>query len=243
MAQKDMAEKRVALVTGANRGIGLEIVRQLARCGLTTVLAARDLAKGQAAAASLRAEGLDVPAVAIDVTEGESVRAGVADVLGRFARIDVLVNNAGILKEGFSPEDASVFEAPIELVMQTFATNTVGPLRLIDAIVPGMRERGYGRVVNLSSGAGQLSDMGSGFPAYRMSKAALNALTRLTAAELGPGDVKVNVMCPGWVRTDMGGPNATRTVEKGAETAVWLATLPADGPSGGFFRDRKPIPW
>ena len=240
---KDLADKRIALVTGANRGIGLEIVRQLARRGLTTVLAARDLAKGQAAAASLSAEGLDVPAVAIDVTEGESVRAGVADVLGRFGRIDVLVNNAGILKEGFSPEDASVFEAPIDLVMQTFATNTVGPLRLIEAIVPGMRERGYGRVVNLSSGAGQLSDMGSGFPAYRMSKAALNALTRLTAAELGPGDVKINAMCPGWVRTDMGGPNATRTVEKGAETAVWLATLPADGPSGGFFRDRKPIPW
>jgi NAD(P)-dependent dehydrogenase (short-subunit alcohol dehydrogenase family) len=207
------------------------------------VLAARDLAKGQAAAASLSAEGLDVSAVAIDVTEGESVRAGVADVLGRFGRIDVLVNNAGILKEGFSPEDASVFEAPIDLVMQTFATNTVGPLRLIEAIVPGMRERGYGRVVNLSSGAGQLSDMGSGFPAYRMSKAALNALTRLTAAELGPGAVKINAMCPGWVRTDMGGPNAMRTVEKGAETAVWLATLPEDGPSGGFFRDRKPIPW
>jgi NAD(P)-dependent dehydrogenase (short-subunit alcohol dehydrogenase family) len=243
MAQKDLAEKRIALVTGANRGIGLEIVRQLARRGLTTVLAARDLAKGQAAAASLSAEGLDVPVVAIDVTEGESVRAGVAAALGRFARIDVFVNNAGILKEGFSPEDASVFEAPIDLVMQTFATNTVGPLRLIEAIVPGMRERGYGRVVNLSSAAGQLSDMGSGFPAYRMSKAALNALTRLTAAELGPGDVKINAMCPGWVRTDMGGPNATRTVEKGAETAVWLATLPADGPSGGFFRDRKPIPW
>jgi NAD(P)-dependent dehydrogenase (short-subunit alcohol dehydrogenase family) len=109
--------------------------------------------------------------------------------------------------------------------------------------VPGMRERGYGRVVNLSSGAGQLSDMGSGFPAYRMSKAALNAATRITAAELGPGDVKINAMCPGWVRTDMGGPNATRTVEQGAETAVWLATLPADGPSGGFFRDMKSIPW
>jgi NAD(P)-dependent dehydrogenase (short-subunit alcohol dehydrogenase family) len=243
MAQRLLVEKRIALVTGANRGIGLEIVRQLARRGLTTVLAARDLAKGQAAAASLSAEGLDVPAVAIDVTEGETVRAGVADVLGRFGRIDVLVNNAGILKEGFSPEDASVFEAPIDLVMQTFATNTVGPLRLIEAIVPGMRERGYGRVVNLSSGAGQLSDIGSGFPAYRMSKAALNALTRLTAAELGPGAVKINAMCPGWVRTDMGGPNATRTVEKGAETAVWLATLPEDGPSGGFFRDRKPIPW
>jgi NAD(P)-dependent dehydrogenase (short-subunit alcohol dehydrogenase family) len=238
-----MAETRIALVTGANRGIGLEIVRQLSRGGLTTVLAARNPAKGEAAAARLKSEGIEAPVVAIDVTDGENVRAGVADVLGRFGRIDVLVNNAGILKEGFAPEDASVFEAPIDLVMLTFATNTVGPLRMIEAIVPGMRARGYGRVVNLSSGAGQLSDMGSGFPAYRMSKAALNALTRLTAAELGPGNVKINAMCPGWVRTELGGPNATRTVDKGAETAVWLATLPADGPSGGFFRDMKPIPW
>ncbi|HUJ38285.1 MAG TPA: SDR family NAD(P)-dependent oxidoreductase [Hyphomicrobium sp.] len=238
-----MAEPRLAIVTGANRGIGLEIVRQLARRGLNVVLASRDLAKGEAAAARLALEGVEVPVIAIDVTDGESVRAGVADVLSRFGRIDVLVNNAAILKEGFNPEDASVFEAPIDLVMLTFATNTVGPLRMIEAIVPGMRERGYGRVVNLSSGAGQLSDMGAGYPAYRMSKAALNALTRLTAAELGPGDIKINAMCPGWVRTDMGGPNATRTVEKGAETAVWLATLPADGPTGGFFRDRKPIPW
>jgi len=238
-----MAETRIALVTGANRGIGLEIVRQLSRGGLTTVLAARNPAKGEAAAARLKSEGIEAPVVAIDVTDGENVRAGVADVLGRFGRIDVLVNNAGILKEGFAPEDASVFEAPIDLVMLTFATNTVGPLRMIEAIVPGMRARGYGRVVNLSSGAGQLSDMGSGFPAYRMSKAALNALTRLTAAELGPGNVKINAMCPGWVRTELGGPNATRTVDKGAETAVWLATLPADGPSGGYFRDMKPIPW
>ena len=238
-----MAEPRIALVTGANRGIGLEIVRQLARRGLSVVLASRDLAKGEAAAARLALEGVEVPVIAIDVTDGESVRAGVADVLSRFGRIDVLVNNAAILKEGFNPEDASVFEAPIDLVMLTFATNTVGPLRMIEAIVPGMHERGYGRVVNLSSGAGQLSDMGAGYPAYRMSKAALNALTRLTAAELGPGDIKINAMCPGWVRTDMGGPNATRTVEKGAETAVWLATLPADGPTGDFFRDRKPIPW
>jgi len=238
-----MAEPRIALVTGANRGIGLEIVRQLARRGMTAVLAARSLAKGNAAAAGLRAEGIEVPVVALDVTDGDSVRAALAEILGRFARIDVLVNNAGILEEGFNPEDASVFDAPIERVMRTFATNTVGPLRLIEAFVPGMRERGYGRVVNLSSGAGQLSDMGAGYPAYRMSKAALNALTRITAAELGPGNVKINAMCPGWVRTAMGGPNATRPVEKGAETAVWLATLPADGPSGGFFRDMKPIPW
>jgi NAD(P)-dependent dehydrogenase (short-subunit alcohol dehydrogenase family) len=238
-----MAAAHIALVTGANRGIGLEIVRQLARRGMTAVLAARSLAKGKAAAASLSAEGIEAPLIALDVTDGDSVQAAVADILARFGRIDVLVNNAGILEEGFNPEDASVFDAPIDRVMKTFATNTVGPLRLIEAFVPGMRERGYGRVVNLSSGAGQLSDMGAGYPAYRMSKAALNALTRITAAELGRGNVKINAMCPGWVRTEMGGPNATRTVDKGAETAVWLATLPADGPSGGFFRDMKPIPW
>jgi len=238
-----MAKAHIALVTGANRGIGLEIVGQLARRGMTAVLAARSLAKGKAAAASLSAEGIEIPVIALDVTDGDSVRAAVADIIARFGRIDVLVNNAGILEEGFNPEDASVFDAPIDRVTKTFATNTVGPLRLIEAIVPGMRARGYGRVVNLSSGAGQLSDMGAGYPAYRMSKAALNALTRITAAELGRGNVKINAMCPGWVRTAMGGPNATRTVDKGAETAVWLATLPADGPSGGFFRDMKPFPW
>ena len=238
-----MAETRIALVTGANRGIGLEIVRQLSRQGLTAVLASRDLAKGRAAAASLSSAAPEPPVVALDVTEPDSIRSAVAEVLDRYGRIDVLVNNAGILKEGFSPQDSSVFDVPVDLVVLTYLTNTVGPLRLIQAVAPGMRERGYGRIVNLSSGAGQLADMGSGFPAYRMSKAALNALTRLTSAELGPGDIKINAMCPGWVKTAMGGPNATRPVEKGAETAVWLATLPADGPSGGFFRDMKPIPW
>ena len=238
-----MADTRIALVTGANRGIGLEIVRQLSRQGLTAVLASRDLAKGRAAAASLSYAAPEPPVVALYVTEPDSIRSAVAEVLDRYGRIDVLVNNAGILKEGFSPQDSSVFDVPVDLVVLTYLTNTVGPLRLIQAVAPGMRERGYGRIVNLSSGAGQLADMGSGFPAYRMSKAALNSVTRLSAAELGAGDIKINAMCPGWVKTAMGGPNATRPVEKGAETAVWLATLPADGPSGGFFRDMKPIPW
>ncbi len=243
MTRSTMAETRIALVTGANRGIGFEIVRQLARQGLIAVLGARDPEKGKAAAATLASEGLEPAVVALDVTDGDSVRDAVAAVMELYGRIDVLVNNAAILKEGFLPEDASVFDAPVELVIETFQTNTVGPLRLIQAVVPHMKTRGYGRVVNLSSGAGQLADMGGGYPAYRMSKAALNALTRMTAAELGPGDIKVNSMCPGWVKTEMGGPNATRPVEKGAETAVWLATLPEDGPTGGFFRDMKPIPW
>jgi len=238
-----MTDKRVALVTGANRGMGLEIVRQLSHLGLIAVLAARDLEKGKVAAATLAAEELDVPIVALDVTDADSIRAAVAEVRGLFGRIDVLVNNAAILKEGLLPEDTSVLDVSSDLVNQTFLTNTVGPLRMIQATVPGMRERGYGRIVNLSSGAGQLAEMGGGFPGYRLSKSALNALTRITAAELGAHEIKVNSVCPGWVRTDMGGPHATRTVEHGAETAVWLATLPEDGPTGGFLRDMKPIPW
>jgi len=238
-----MAETRIALVTGANRGIGLEILKQLSRAGLMAVLCSRDVERGREAAAKLASEGLEPPVVALDVTDGASIKAAVEEIVGLFGRIDVLVNNAGILREGFTAEETSVLDVPAELAMETYATNTIGPLRLIQAVVPIMRQGDYGRVVNISSGAGQLAEMGAGYPAYRMSKAALNALTRITAAELGPAPIKVNAMCPGWVRTDMGGPNATRSVEQGAETAVWLATLPDTGPTGGYFRDKAPIPW
>jgi NAD(P)-dependent dehydrogenase (short-subunit alcohol dehydrogenase family) len=238
-----MSETRIALVTGANRGIGLEIVRQLSRAGLITVLGARSPERGKEAAATLASEGLEPLVVGLDVSDTDSVRAAVDQVMDLYGRLDVLVNNAGILKEGFTPEEASVLDVSLDLVRETFDINTLGPLRLVQAVVPVMQKQDYGRIVNLSSGAGQLADMGSGFPAYRMSKSALNALTRLTAAELGTGNIKINAMCPGWVRTQMGGPNATRPVEKGAETALWLATLPDDGPSGGFFRDMSPIPW
>ncbi|MTD96009.1 SDR family NAD(P)-dependent oxidoreductase [Hyphomicrobium sp. xq] len=238
-----MAETRIALVTGANRGIGLEIVRQLSRAGLMAVLASRDVAKGREAAAELASEGLEPPVVALDVTDEGSIRAAVDEVLGVFGRIDVLVNNAGVLHEGQTPDVSKVLQLSPAMALATYETNTLGPLRTMQAVVPIMQKGGYGRVVNLSSGAGQLAEMGSGFPAYRMSKAALNALTRVTAAELGAAPIKVNAMCPGWVRTDMGGPDATRSVEQGAETAVWLATLPDTGPTGGFFRDKAPIAW
>ncbi len=238
-----MAETRIAVVTGANRGIGLEILKQLSRAGLMTVLCSRDVEKGREAAAKLASEGLEPPVVALDVTDGASIKAAVEEIVGLFGRIDVLVNNAGILHEGFTAEEASVLDVSAEVAMETYATNAIGPLRMIQAVVPIMRQGDYGRVVNISSGAGQLAEMGAGYPAYRMSKAALNALTRITAAELGPAPIKINAMCPGWVRTDMGGPNATRSVEQGAETAVWLATLPDTGPTGGYFRDKAPIPW
>lgn len=234
---------RVALVTGANRGIGLEIVRQLAQAGLRTVLAARDATKGRAAADGLARDGFKVATVVLDVTDEASVAAAVRACEQMVGTIDVLVNNAGIMIDGPKGPSASALELNSEILRRTFDVNLEGPLRTIKAIVPGMRTRGYGRVVNVSSTAGQMAGMGAGFPGYRMSKAALNALTRIVAGEMGAGNIKINAMCPGWVRTDMGGPKADRSVAEGADTAFWLATLPDDGPSGGFFQDRRPHAW
>lgn len=238
-----MTVTRTALVSGANRGIGFEIVRQLARLGVMAAIGARDADEGQKAAQSLQSEGLDVPVVALDVNSDESAAAAVAEVKRLFGRLDVLVNNAAVLIDEPGGFKASLFDLKPDTLRRTMETNLLGPIRLTQAAVPLMREQDYGRIVNVSSGAGQLAEMGGGYPAYRMSKTALNALTRITAAELGAGNVKANAMCPGWVRTDMGGPEAARTVEEGADTAVWLATLPDDGPTGGFFRDRKPMAW
>jgi NAD(P)-dependent dehydrogenase (short-subunit alcohol dehydrogenase family) len=229
---------RTAVVTGGNRGIGLEVARQLGQRGLRVILTARDLAKGEAAAAVLRSEDLAVTAVSLDVADGDSIRTLAAEL----GPVDVLVNNAGVLLDMADAGD-SLFDAKLETFEQTFRVNVWGPLQLSQALVPAMKARGWGRVVNVSSGMGQLHDMGSGSPAYRLSKTALNALTRILADELHDSGVLVNAVCPGWVRTDMGGSSAPRTPEQGADTIAWLATLPDDGPTGGFFRDRRPIPW
>ncbi|WP_333793517.1 SDR family oxidoreductase [Hyphomicrobium sp.] len=238
-----MTVTRTALVSGANRGIGFEIARGLARLGVLAVIGARDPKDGLAAAEKLQSEGLDVPVVALDVDSADSAAAAVAEVKRLYGRLDILVNNAGILIDEPGGFKASLFDLKADTVRQTMETNLLGPIRLIQAAAPLMREQEYGRIVNLSSGAGQLAEMGSGYPAYRMSKTALNALTRIAANELAGSNIKVNAMCPGWVRTEMGGADATKTPEEGADTAVWLATLPDDGPTGGFFRDRKPIAW
>jgi NAD(P)-dependent dehydrogenase (short-subunit alcohol dehydrogenase family) len=235
-----MATQRIAVVTGGNKGIGFEVCRQLAARGINVVLTARSRRRGAQATAKLQGEGLNVIFHPLDVTVPAEVQALARYLDAVHGRCDVLVNNAGIALDRYG---MSVLETPLRLFQDTLDTNFYGPLRLCQALMPMMLRKRYGRVVNLSSGLGQLGDMEDGSAAYRVSKTALNALTRMAAAAAGTRNVLVNSMCPGWVRTDMGGRNAARSVQKGAETAVWLATLPDGGPSGGFFRDRKRIPW
>jgi NAD(P)-dependent dehydrogenase (short-subunit alcohol dehydrogenase family) len=231
---------RVAVVTGGNRGIGFEIVRQLAARGFRVVLGSRDLTRGREAHARLGALGECSEVQLLDVTIEEHARTLASSLERAFGRCDVLVNNAGVLLD---PKGSKALDLTPDVLRRTFDANVLGPVLVTKALVPLMRRSGYGRIVNMSSGLGQLADMGVGSPAYRMSKTALNAFTRTLAADLVRTNIKVNSMCPGWVRTDLGGPHATRSVEEAADTAVWLATLPDDGPTGGFFRDRQPILW
>ena len=234
-----MADERIALVTGGNRGIGHEVCRQLAQRGLTVVLGSRDIAKGVAAARELISAGSKVAARQLDVANVQSIRECMTWVRKDLGRLDVLVNNAGIMVD---ESEADPVEE-LEIVRDTMQTNVYGHLLLSRLAIPIMKSRRYGRIVNLSSGMGSLNEMGAGYVGYRMSKAGINVVTRVLAAESQGMGILVNSVDPGWVRTDMGGRGATRTVAKGAESVVWLATLPDNGPTGGFFRDRKTIPW
>ncbi|HEX6182678.1 MAG TPA: SDR family oxidoreductase [Pyrinomonadaceae bacterium] len=230
---------RVALVTGAYRGIGLEVSRQLARRGFSVFLSARDPAKAQAAAETLRRHRLKVLPALLDVTDERSVEATRLFVEARFGRLDVLVNNAAILYDSWQRAET----ADLETVREAFETNTLGAWRTAQAFIPLLTKGGHGRIVNVSSESGSLDVMGGGTPAYSVSKAALNALTRMLADELRPARVLVNSVCPGWVATEMGGADAPRSVEEGAAGIVWAATLPDEGPTGGFFRDGQPLAW
>jgi NAD(P)-dependent dehydrogenase (short-subunit alcohol dehydrogenase family) len=234
--------QKVAVVTGGNRGLGFEASRQLAKQGYKVILTSRDEDKGKAAANKLQAEGLDVISYPLDVTSDDSSRNLAEFIRQQFGKLDVLVNNAGISIDSQAGSN-SIFDAKIDTLQTTFDTNLYGVLRVSQALIPLMKEQNYGRIVNVSSGLGQLTDMEGGFPGYRISKTALNAVTRIFASELRGTNILVNSVCPGWVKTDMGGSNAPRTPEQGVDTTVWLATLPDDGVTGGFFRDRQPIDW
>ncbi|WP_170773755.1 SDR family oxidoreductase [Ruegeria lacuscaerulensis] len=231
-----MTSQRVALVTGANRGIGKEVSRQLARDhGMKVLIGVRDLAKGQAAADEI---GYGAEALQLDVSNPDSVAAAFfLTIESVYGRLDVLVNNAGVDYD----TDQQVHHADLDRVRQAFDTNLFGPWETTIAAVPLLQRGTDARIVNVSSGAGSLTSMSAGTPGYGVSKAALNALTLKTAAELKPQGILVNAVCPGWVATDMGGGG--RPISEGAKGVVWAATLPKGGPTGGFFRDGVAIDW
>jgi len=240
-------QRRVALVTGANRGLGLEIARQLADHGITVVIGSRDPEKGAAAAQSLQSDRRSVDYRLLDVTQATTIQAIVAYVIDRYGRLDILINNAGIMVDS----QTTILELDPTIFQNTLETNALGPLLLSQACIPHMRDNRYGRIVNISSTLGSLTDIAAPdseyavvlSPAYRLSKALLNGLTVLLAKELQGTNILVNSACPGWVRTRLGGERAPLMPAQGAETPVWLATLPDDGPTGGFFREKRPIPW
>ncbi len=236
---RDGDTPRVALVTGANRGIGFEICRQLAQRKIHVLLTARDERKGQHAAGRLRTDGGEVQFHALDVAAPESIRRVGKFVENEFGRIDILVNNAAV----YLDEGIPGLEVDLITVRQTMEVNAYGPLLLCQVLIPLMRQHRYGRIINVSSGAGSLTEISGGTLAYSLSKVSLNAITRILADEVRGSGILINTMDPGWVRTEMGGRHAPRSVEQGADTAIFLATLPDNGPTGGFFRDRKPIPW
>lgn len=231
---------RVALVSGGNRGIGFEVVRQLAALGHTVILGSRDLAKGEAAAQAI-GDGYSerVIALRLDVTDPAGIEQLARAVDRQFGALHVLVNNAAIHYDTWQTATSADIEG---VVREAFETNVLGAWRLIRAFVPLMRRNRWGRIVNVSSGAGAISSLDAGTPAYSTTKAALNALTRVVAAELHGSGILVNAVCPGWVATEMGGRGG-RPVSDGAAGIVWAATLPDEGPTGGFFRDRRPINW
>src|SRR6267378_2001347 len=241
--------KKIGLITGANKGLGFEMARQLGEAGVTVVLAARDRQKGEAAAGKLRSQGLDVQFLKLDVTDKADHAAAAAFLEKKFGRLDILINNAGISAEVFGTGKVST--TTDDTIHQTFETNFFAPIALTKALLPLLKKSDAGRIVNMSSILGSqtlhadpkspIYDFKS--LSYDASKAALNSFTIHLAYELKDTKIKVNSAHPGWVKTEMGGPNATMEVSEGGKTSAQLATLADDGPSGGFFHLGQPLPW
>jgi NAD(P)-dependent dehydrogenase (short-subunit alcohol dehydrogenase family) len=234
-----MKNAKIALVTGANRGLGKEVCRQLAEQGYRVILTSRTEDKGRAALADIAQDDFDIVYHQLDVNNQQSIATIKEWIINTYGRLDVLVNNAGINYDTWQ----NALNADLEECHETMEANLFGPWRLAQTFVPLMQEKGFGRVVNVSSGAGALNGMDSGKPSYAMSKAALNVLTIKLAHLTAEDNILVNAVCPGWVRTDMGGKEATRSIPEGAKGIVWAATIEDGGPTGGFFRDGERIEW
>lgn len=234
-------------MTGANRGLGFEIAKQLGKAGFAVIIGAREPIKAEKAWQKLKDLGVEAFPLDLDVSNIDSVEAAYKQVESKFGHIDVLVNNAGIMLDATTPAS----DLDVNVLKRTLEVNTVGSFAMIRTFLPLMQKNNYGRIVNMSSTFGALSDMtnpdseyrSGQAAAYRISKAALNAVTAVFFNELEGSNILINSMCPGWCATDMGGEEAPRSAEEGADTAVWLATLPEGGPNGGFFADRKPRGW
>ncbi len=229
---------RIALVTGGNRGIGREVAFQIANQGLVVLVGCRKHEDGLRVKQEIEDRGGRADVITLDVASDSSIDEAKALILDVYGKLDVLVNNAGILID-----KGDFYATGRETILETFETNVLGAFSLCQAFLPPMTEHNFGRIVNVSSGMGQLSEMNQGYPAYRISKTALNAVTKMVSEEVKNKNIKVNSVCPGWVMTDMGGSQATRSVDKGAETIVWAALLPNEGPTGKFLRDKKEIEW
>jgi NAD(P)-dependent dehydrogenase (short-subunit alcohol dehydrogenase family) len=231
--------QRFVLITGSNRGIGLETARQLARRGFHVAIAARDERKGRQAAESIHAAGGKATVLSLDVSSSDSIRNAASRFAAIADHLDVLINNAAV----YHDHGLNILTLPRDRLVQTFETNMFGPLELIQAFLPYLRRAAAARVINVSSGYGQLDGLSPDVPSYCLSKLALNGLTIMLADALRADRIAVNSMSPGWVRTEMGGPDATRSVDEGADTAVWLADEAPHELTGKFLRDRQEIPW
>lgn len=232
-------DKKIAVVTGGNRGIGFQICRDIAKKGIKVLLTARNIEKGMESAEILQSEGLDVTFYELDVSSAESIDTFYNRVAEEFGRIDVLVNNAAIIPDARS----SGLSVEIQELQVSLETNVYGIILLSQKIITLMIKNNYGRIINMSSGMGQFADMGSGYLAYRISKTAVNTITKVLANETDSHNIQINSADPGWVKTEMGGAGASLSVEEGADTIVWLSTQPDDSPTGMFYKKRKIIPW
>ncbi len=236
---KGIQVRTTALITGANRGIGFEIARQLARRGLQVVIGSRHVPDGRKAAEAIEKEGGDASVLQMDVRDTGSIRAAAKAFPGIADRLHVLVNNAGI----YPDKGVTILSVSRDQLAETLQTNALGPVIVTQAFLPFLRKARPARVINVSSGYGQLDDLSPEVPSYCLSKLALNGVTIMLAKALRGKGIAVNAICPGWVRTRMGGPTAPRSVEEGADTAVWLATEASPELTGKFLRDRQEIPW